>query len=215
MSKTLSTASFFLMFVLLNFPISLCSAQQFTTHLSDSTIDSLCAKYKNKPGFVKKGREVKLTCNFIARGAKQEEESILLLYRYILSSAQTISGLHDAYKAGVLPQDLSCGEFKEQSVPGGRILACESDLGEVVPFVFHADKQGTLQYIDIKLRFKSLYRSTLERAIKRGTISKFYEPYLDLQTDFFVERLRATAGTGDTVAVNGDEINIRVIKPKK
>jgi hypothetical protein len=56
--------------------------------------------------------------------------------------------------------------------------------------------------------YKSVYREALRRAIKRGSISRFYEPYVDLNTDLTLAKLRYTASPLDSVRLENGKISI-------
>lgn len=179
---------------------------------SNDVINRIVKKYKNKPGFVKNNKKVILTPSFIQKNANLKKIDIIPIYREIMNSHMTIENLSVAYSKGLLPNDLNCGEFEKKSLGQFTVIDCESDLGEITPFVFYGKDNGQLDHVEINVNYKRVYRQSLERAIKRGVISEFYDAYVDLQTEIFVESLNSTAGPNDLITTAPEAITIKIYR---
>jgi hypothetical protein len=184
-------------------------AESGAKQLPIDIVQRVCDKYAGKPAFVRKGEVMNIDCPYVDRLGKISEKTLVQVYREILLAAETIEGLRLSRK---LPTDLFCGKFDERRQGPERAIECTSTLaGEVVPFKFISDEHGKLLRFETVFDFRKIYRSTLERAVSRGDISKFYASYVDLQTDLLVEKLRHTAQDHDIVAVNDGVVRLVVL----
>ncbi len=73
-----------------------------------------------------------------------------------------------------------------------------------------ADAAGQLTGVATLLNFNTIYRATLDQAVSRGSISKFFDAYVDLQTDLQIAKLRYTAAANDRVVDRDGTISVVV-----
>ena len=73
-----------------------------------------------------------------------------------------------------------------------------------------ADKNGVLKGVKMSLRYREIRRIAAERAVRRGSISKYYDTFVDATTEVHVATWDATKLPGDTLQFDGDNLNIYV-----
>jgi hypothetical protein len=174
--------------------------------LPPAVVKALCEKYEGKRAFVANGTLQKLNCVFITERAVVPKTSLIPEYRAILATARTLRGLRTA----TLPTDLACGTFEERATGDTRTITCSTDLGDGMRFDFVARQDGTLTGVRVEFDYKSMYREGMEQSKKRGKISEFYEPWIELYTDLQIATLNLTRDANDTVEVDGDRITVFV-----
>jgi hypothetical protein len=180
------------------------SAKDAPRRLPDVIIRDLCATYDGKHAFASKGETTTIDCDWIRDLSTIPQSTPIEVYRDILDDAVMLTDLRHAK----WPSDIDCGNFDVQRVGTNLSVVCRSDLGETVPLVFLADESGKIQRMETVIDYKSVYREALRRSIKRGSISRFYEPYVDLNTDLTLAKLRFTASPLDSVRLENGKISI-------
>lgn len=191
-----------------------CTASTFADYqpkrLPMPVVQSICAKYEGAPAFRRNGELAKIDCPYVDRLGEINKPTLMESYHRILENAKTLSELRTF---GGLPSDLSCGEFKERQQGTERVVDCSSMLAEQsVPFVFVADARGRLLRVETTFNFEHIYRLAMERAVRRGSVSEFYEPYVNLHVDLLVEKLRLTSSEGDEVTLKDGGIVAVVVR---
>lgn len=176
-----------------------------------AVVQRVCAKYEGQPAFVRKDGPVSIDCPYVSRLASFDGESPIELYRRILGNARNLAGLRASRE---IPTDVSCGQFVERHVGAERIVECTAELpGEVTTLRFFADARGELTRFETAATYSKIYRAAMERAISRGSISRYYEAYIDVMTELFVERLRFTASVRDKVTFKDGVVTMVVVVP--
>jgi hypothetical protein len=162
-----------------------------------AVVQRICKKYEGQTAFVRKDGPVSIDCPYVDRLSAIDNDTVMELYRRVLTNARTLSGLRTSRD---LPSDMSCGEFTEHVVGSGRMVECGAQLfGMDASLRFFADADGRLIRCETSSSYRNIVRAAMERAVSRGSISSFYDAYVDLTADIFVEKLRFTAGKRDQV----------------
>jgi hypothetical protein len=191
--------------------IATAKAKDPPRQLPEVIIRDICAAYDGKPAFDSKDETTTINCNWIRDLSIIPQATPIEVYRDILDHAVMLADLRNAK----LPSDIDCGNFDVQRVAANLSVVCRSDLGEKVPLVFLADESGKIQRMETVIDYKSVYREALRRSIKRGSISRFYEPYVDLNTDLILAKLRFTASPLDSVRLENGRISIMMGAPAR
>jgi hypothetical protein len=179
--------------------------------LPAAVVQRICAKYEGQPAFVRKDGLVTIDCPYVSRLATFDKESPIELYRRILGAAGNLAGLRASRE---IPTDVTCGKFVERPVGAERVVECTSDLpGEVVTLRFFANARGELTRFETAATYSKVYRAAMERAISRGSVLRYYDSYVNVMTDLFVEKLRFTASDRDKVTFKDDVVTIVVAVP--
>jgi hypothetical protein len=164
----------------------------------------ICKKYEGQPAFDVDGGTTRINCPWVVKLSVLDNQTLIERFRRVLDEAPKLTDL----RAVNLPPGVDCGRFEERVTADLRTINCRADLGETVPHLFVADSSGRILRMEISVNYKNIYRAALSKAIARGSISKFYEPYVDLQTDLMVEKLRFIASSLDTVSVDGEQLSV-------
>jgi len=128
--------------------------------------------------------------------------------RRILTNAKTLSGLRVSRD---VPTDMSCGDKPEHKVGEERMVECSAQLiGHDAALRFYADSQGRLVRCETSTRYRDVVEAAMQRAVSRGSISRFYDAYVDLTADILVEKLRFTAGPRDKVEFKAGVLSLVV-----
>jgi hypothetical protein len=185
-----------------------CSAFTFgkepARELPTVIVRDLCQAYEGKPAFDSKGETTQIDCDWIRRLSIINQPTLVESYREILDKADTLADLRNAK----FPPDIDCGRFEIQTVGDNRAVVCQADPGDNVPYVFLADSGDRILRMETVLDYKSIYRDAMRRSVVRGKISKFYEAYVDLNTDLIIAKLRYTASPLDSVTVENGRVSI-------
>lgn len=177
--------------------------------LPRAVIDALCSRYDGKPAFERNGDVTKLSCAMVERLAQVGGTKVIPVYRAILGAARTLEGLRTV----TLPRDLECGTFADVRVGDARHVRCTSELGQTVPFTFIASGDGTLRGVEIVYDHAAIYRIAMQRAVHRGALSAYFEPYVALQSDIQHAELETAREDGDRVERDGDRVTVFVAAP--
>lgn len=186
-------------------------AQDGARRLPFQTTQEICKRYEGQPAFDREGQTVRINCPWVDKMSVLENRTPIELYRSILDQASRLSDLRSV----PLPPDMDCGGFKEQSAGGERKVVCRADLGDTVEYVFVGDSRGDILRMESSLNYKNIYRGALRKSIARGSITRFYEPYVDLQTDLIVEKMKFTATPLDSVRLQGETVSFVVAARRK
>ena len=182
--------------------------QPVVRQLPAPIVESLCAKYKGVPAFVRGGEVIRIDCAYVTTLARIDAPTLAENYRQIIGSAVTLDGLRTS---SALPPDQTCGSFSEQRIGQERMIECHSLLGgQDVAFRFYADAAGQLTRVETSFNYYTIYRTTLGQAVTRGSISKFFDAYVELQTDLQIAKLRYTAAAHDRVVDRDGAISVVV-----
>ena len=167
-------------------------------------VRDLCAKFDGKPAFDSKGQRTTIDCDLVQKVSIISRPTLIETYRQILDQAATLAELRSA---NVSP-DLDCGHFEVQDVTGNHVIVCRSDLGEMVPSVFVADSSDRILRLETVLDYRAIFREAMHRSVVRGRISAYFEPYIELNTDVMIAKLRFTASPLDSVTIENGKISI-------
>jgi hypothetical protein len=178
-------------------------ARDDVRRLSSQTSRDICKRYEGLPAFDAAGETVRITCPWVETMSILDTPTPIEIYRLVLDQAPQLSDLRSAK----LPRDTDCGRFEEIAVADLRKVVCHADLGEIVSYVFIADSHGKILRMESSVNYKNIYRIALRKAIARGKLTKFYEPYLDLNTDVMVAKMRSTATSLDIIDVDEGTIS--------
>jgi hypothetical protein len=176
----------------------LAGSQREERRLPSDTTRTLCKRYNAQLAFDADGKAVKINCPWIEKMSVLDTPTPVEIYRRVLDQAPKLSDLRYAK----FPPDTDCGKFEEQINTDSRKIVCRANLGEVVLYEFMADSSGRMLRMQTSVNYKAIYRIALHKSIARGSISKFYEPYVDLNADIFLEKLKFTASPLDSVTEN-------------
>lgn len=86
--------------------------QPVARQLPTPIVESLCAKFKVDPAFVRGGELIRIDCPYVEKLARFDVPTLVENYRQILGSAVTLEGLRTSRS---LPPDLACGSFTDMS----------------------------------------------------------------------------------------------------
>jgi hypothetical protein len=182
------------------------SGQASQRAIPAAIVQGLCEKYEGQPLFIAHGDTVQGNCPYIQTMAVIDKPTIIEAYRVILASSRNLAGLRTR-----VTSDTRCGAFEARKVKDELLVHCTTNLGAgLYPMDFYATAQGDLVRLETNVDYRKVYRAALDRALERGSISKYYDAYIDLQFDLMVNKLNATARPNDRVAVEGSIINVLV-----
>ena len=175
--------------------VGLAESQREERRLPADTTRTICKRYNGQPAFDADGKTVKINCPWVEKMSVLDTPTPVEIYRRVLDQAPKLTDLRHAK----FPSDTDCGNFEEQTTTDSRKIVCRANLGEVVSYEFVADSSGRMLRMQTSVNYKAIYRIALHKSIARGSISKFYEPYVDLNADIFLEKLKFTASPLDSV----------------
>jgi hypothetical protein len=78
--------------------------QPVARQLPAPIVESLCAKYKGAPAFVRGGELIRIDCAYVTKLARIDVPTLVENYRQIIGSAATLDGLRTS---SALPPDLT------------------------------------------------------------------------------------------------------------
>lgn len=170
----------------------------------ESRLQAICAKYEGQPSFDSDGHTNVATCEWVRKTAASAP-ALFNSFRKVLASASDLEGLKHS---PVLPRDLDCEDVVV--TPEGRELTCWSNLGTRVPSKFMADKQGRILGMSMRLDYWEAHRIASDKAIARGAITKYYEPFIGVVVEANAAAWESQAGPGDKFAFDGKVIDLYV-----
>jgi hypothetical protein len=172
--------------------------------LPGAIVHDLCQKYDGKAAFVSNDETTRIDCDWIRKLSTINKPTVIEAFRDVLNKANTLADLRNVK----FPSDIDCGRFDIQTVGDNRAVVCEGELGDKVPYVFLADSSDTIMRMETVLDYKSIYRAAMRRSMVKERISRFYDAYVDLNTDLIIAKLRYTASPLDSVTVENGRISI-------
>ena len=170
------------------------------------TIQALCDKFKDQPAFERQGEVTRISCPTVYRFGEIDRETLVEIYRRLMTGAGSLDKLRTLPN---LPEDLVCPPGATQRGNAELLLDCRSQLGtENTAFRFYANAQGMLTRLETSLNFAKVYRAGMQRAQQRGSVSRFHEAYVQLQTELMFEKLKFTAAPQDSVTLKDGTISL-------